>query len=114
MTMRLAASSAALALTVGLFALPGGSARARDYDCSDFANQAEAQRHLLPGDPYGLDADGDGVACESLPCPCSSAAGGGGDGAPMPPAVPRGRRLEARVIRAVDGDTLDVRIASTG
>lgn len=27
---------------------------------------------MLPGDPYGLDADHDGIACEDLPCPCSS------------------------------------------
>lgn len=47
-------------------------AQALDYVCSDFAHQAEAQEHLRPGDPYGLDADHDGVACESLPCPCSS------------------------------------------
>ncbi|WP_273845356.1 thermonuclease family protein [Rubrobacter calidifluminis] len=38
-----------------------------DYDCSDFQTQAEAQRYLLPGDPYHLDADGDGIACDSLP-----------------------------------------------
>jgi micrococcal nuclease len=38
-----------------------------DYDCSDFATRAQAQRQLLPGDPYGLDSDGDGVACEDLP-----------------------------------------------
>ena len=38
-----------------------------DYDCSDFATRAQAQRQLLTGDPYGLDADGDGVACEDLP-----------------------------------------------
>lgn len=84
------------------------SARAVDYNCSDFANQAAAQRHLLPGDPYGLDADGDGAACESLPCPCSKPGSGGG------PAVPPGRRMKALVVRAVDGDTLDVRILSTG
>lgn len=58
---------------IGLCAVPGPpKAHALDYNCSDFANQAEAQEHLLPGDPYGLDGDNDGVACESLPCPCSS------------------------------------------
>jgi len=41
----------------------------RDYDCSDFRTQAEAQRVLnsRSGDPYKLDSDGDGQACESLP-----------------------------------------------
>jgi endonuclease YncB( thermonuclease family) len=87
------------------------SARAVDYDCSDFANQAEAQQQLLPGDPYHLDGDGDGVACEALPCPCSKASGGGGE---PTPTVPTANRIRARVIRAVDGDTLDVRMLATG
>ena len=39
-------------------------ALAVDYDCADFATQEEAQEYLLPGDPYGLDADNDGIACE--------------------------------------------------
>ncbi len=38
-----------------------------DVDCSDFSSSAEAQAYLLPGDPYRLDADGDGQACDSLP-----------------------------------------------
>jgi Excalibur calcium-binding domain len=37
-----------------------------DKGCADFATQAEAQRYLLPGDPHGLDADHDGMACDSL------------------------------------------------
>lgn len=39
-----------------------------DYDCKDFTTQEEAQRmlDLFPGDPYGLDKNSDGVACESL------------------------------------------------
>lgn len=48
-----------------------GVARAVDYDCSDFSSQAAAQAYLLPGDPYRLDGDNDGTACEDLPCPCS-------------------------------------------
>jgi hypothetical protein len=39
----------------------------RDYDCDDFESQEEAQLYLAPGDPYGLDEDGNGVACETLP-----------------------------------------------
>jgi hypothetical protein len=61
--------------------LPGPpDAKALDYDCADFSNQAEAQSYLLPGDPYRLDGDNDGVACEDLPCPCSSSA------SPSPPS----------------------------
>ncbi|WP_224392781.1 hypothetical protein [Pseudonocardia sp. ICBG1293] len=33
-------------------------------ECSGFATQTQAQAELLPGDPYGLDQDGDGQACE--------------------------------------------------
>jgi micrococcal nuclease len=40
-----------------------------DCDCKDFKTQSEAQQVLdaFPGDPYKLDGDKDGVACESLP-----------------------------------------------
>jgi hypothetical protein len=38
-------------------------------NCDDFATQQEAQAELEadPSDPHGLDADGNGVACEDLP-----------------------------------------------
>jgi micrococcal nuclease len=44
---------------------PSGS----DLDCSDFDSQQEAQAVLEadPSDPNGLDGEGDGVPCESLP-----------------------------------------------
>lgn len=41
-----------------------------DCNCGDFATHAEAQAFFDsqgPGDPHGLDADDDGIACESLP-----------------------------------------------
>jgi hypothetical protein len=37
------------------------------YDCADFQTQEEAQFYLAPGDPYGLDPDDNGLACETLP-----------------------------------------------
>lgn len=40
---------------------------AGDYSCADFATQEEAQLYLAPGDPYVLDPDGNGLACENLP-----------------------------------------------
>ena len=43
------------------------AAPARDYDCDDFESQEEAQLYLVPGDPYRLDEDGNGLACETLP-----------------------------------------------
>ncbi len=85
-----------LALSAALLVLSAipGTAAAQDYDCADFNNQAEAEEYLLPGDPYNLDGDNDGVACEDLPCPCSTSPGGGGGGgdeeeqAPAPPPPP--------------------------
>lgn len=40
-----------------------------DCNCSDFETQAQAQRVLnaLPNDPFDIDRDHDGLACESLP-----------------------------------------------
>ncbi len=40
-----------------------------DLDCSDFETQQEAQETLNAdsSDPYGLDGEGDGIPCESLP-----------------------------------------------
>lgn len=41
-----------------------------DRDCGDFSTQAQAQaffRTQGSGDPHGLDRDGDGVVCETLP-----------------------------------------------
>jgi endonuclease YncB( thermonuclease family) len=104
--------TAALALlAVGLLSHgSSGSAAASDRDCSDFANQRDAQSFFLahggPGrDPHHLDSDGDGIACESNPCPCDYTSGGGGS---RPP-----ERIRARILRVVDGDTLRVRAKGT-
>jgi hypothetical protein len=72
--------------TAFLFAALAGQARAADYDCADFATQEEAQEYLLPGDPYNLDADSDGIACEDLPS--GGGGGGGGGGGSVEPAPP--------------------------
>ncbi len=115
-----AALTLPLALAAGAFALGAFSpspAAARDYDCADFANQAEAEEYLLPGDPYRLDGDSDGIACEDLPCPCSSTPGGGSTGSgggggsttetskpppyevPQPAARHLSNRLVGRIVR---------------
>jgi competence protein ComEC len=46
-----------------------GPCAATDCNCSDFDTQAEAQACLNadPTDPFNLDGDNDGIACESLP-----------------------------------------------
>lgn len=57
--------------------------------CSDFSNQAAAQRAKNT-----RDADGDGIYCESLPCPCSTSTGGGSGTSP-PVLHPRRRVIVA-------------------
>ena len=75
------AVGATLAVAIGA----PSHAAARDYDCADFSTQAQAEEYLLPGDPYDLDADGDGIACEDNPCPCSNTPGGGSEATTPPP-----------------------------
>ena len=72
----------------GLVLVPSALAHS-DHDCSDFSSQAEANAHARSYPSDGLDGDGDGRACTSLPA--------GGSGAPA--------RFRARFVRAVDGDT---------
>lgn len=94
------------ALMAVMLVAPASASAGTDYDCADFANQAEAQEYLLPGDPYRLDGDSDGVACEDLPCPCSSEAGsggsgGGGGGKAEPPPYRLTKAAARRSARAV-------------
>jgi Excalibur calcium-binding domain len=96
----------ALAVVASLVFLAAASAAsgsvvatASDYDCADFANQAEAEEYLLPGDPYRLDADHDGIACEDLPCPCSSSPGGD-ENPPPPPPPPEPPKLNGAAARS--------------
>jgi excalibur calcium-binding domain-containing protein len=89
MKLRIPLLIALTLLATAVLAQAPTPAQAVDYDCADFANQAEAQEYLLPGDPYRLDGDSDGVACEDLPCPCSYESPGGGpppeESTPPPP-----------------------------
>ena len=80
---------------------------ATDRDCVDFPHQAAAQRFFVAqggpqSDPHRLDdvGEGNGVACESLPCPCSRT---------RRKAVEKARRIAATVVAHVDGDTIKVR-----
>jgi hypothetical protein len=65
--------------------------------CADYSNQAAAQ-----GAGDTVDADDDGIYCESLPCPCSTAKPGS-TSAPTPPSaapvvghpVPLGKRTRS-------------------
>jgi endonuclease YncB( thermonuclease family) len=105
-----ALAGAVVLVALMLAALAGigpSTAAAGDRDCSDFDTQAQAQSYFdrMGGGPNNnvdrLDADGDGRACETLPCPCSGPSGGGGGGG--------AQRIHARVTKVTDGDTLDVR-----
>ena len=62
----------------------GGTALAHDLDCRDFATREEAQAEFDadPSDPFDLDRDNDGTACETLPAGMmedEAPAGNGGD-----------------------------------
>ena len=84
-----------------------GAQPASAATCSDYANQADAQRAADT-----RDGDGDGIYCEALPCPCLKPRGGGGDRGPSrpPPRTrPRATSFGARITAVVDGDTIKVR-----
>jgi endonuclease YncB( thermonuclease family) len=109
--MRLVRLALPTVVAVATTLLTAPSASAADRDCGDFATQAAAQRFFLRHrprrDPHSLDADGDGIACESNPCRCLRTRPGGGG-----TSGEKTRRLRQRavVVRVVDGDTVDVRI----
>lgn len=85
--------------TIAFFAYAPSGASAADLDCGDFSNQAEAQENLLPGDPYGLDGDSDGIACEDLPCPCSTSGSSGENPGTTPPPPPPPPKLDKAAAR---------------
>jgi endonuclease YncB( thermonuclease family) len=105
---------AAIALTavtapMALTAAPAMAAG--DRDCGDFASQKAAQIFYLEAggprmDPHGLDADRDGIACETNPAPYYY-------GSSLPDGSGGGHHAAgggARVAYVVDGDT--IRLAS--
>ncbi len=53
---------------VALIASSNGDANTdMEMDCADFTSQSDASQYIGDDDPYDLDRDGDGIACESLP-----------------------------------------------
>ena len=60
-----APAAPAPAPTPAVPAAPAAPPVGGDLDCKDFGSLAEVQQSLAAGDPHGLDADGDGKACES-------------------------------------------------
>ena len=78
-----------MVLVLAAAVLAGGRAprATANSNCTDFGTQAAAQSYYIAHggpaqDPDGLDADHDGIACESRPCPCSTAT------APAPTPTP--------------------------
>ncbi len=93
----LAALCMALALVFAQVAVAqsrGPSGADGTYNCEDFDDQGQAQEFSLgdPGDTNGLDEDGDGTVCESLPTimddgtPDGSAVPGAGESSASPDA----------------------------
>jgi excalibur calcium-binding domain-containing protein len=81
--------AAVLGLGAGpLVGIASAAPGAVDYNCSDFTYQEDAQAKLLPGDPYRLDADHDGVACQNLPHRGSSGSTTRPVTSPTKPAAP--------------------------
>ena len=86
--MRQLVRTLAVTSVVGAIALVAVDTAAAqvDLDCVDFVWQEDAQAFFLaagPGDPHRLDADSDGIACETLP-----RRGGGGTPPPSQPPAP--------------------------
>ena len=93
---------------------PAANSANADKDCSDFANQAQAQSYFTSrggsasNDFDNLDA---GRRWRRLPngCPapldCAGSGGGGGGGGQT---APKAKRVSPHVVAAVDGDTLKV------
>ena len=57
-----------------LITIPAALAQADDLDCADFDSQADTQAELRsdPNDPNDLDAEDDGVACETFTYPAGT------------------------------------------
>ena len=71
-------ATVALALSASAIGHPIEVTPAQAATCSQYTNQASAQRAHDT-----RDADGDGIYCESLPCPCATGNGGGSTPAPV-------------------------------
>lgn len=104
------AASVAVALAFPSASVPAQQA---DKDCADFDTQQEAQdffeSHDPGSDPHALDGDGDGEACETLPCPCAGDGGGGNPGGGGGGNNKKPGKTSARVVSVTDGDTIAVR-----
>jgi hypothetical protein len=88
---------------------PPHAIAAAGVNCSDFANQAAAQKFFdshggsPSNDVEGLDRDHDGIACESLPCPCAQPGSSSGGSKPPAPTGGLGRSILLGPVRKHSG-----------
>ena len=82
-----------LALVGLAIAMPSSATAAT---CSQYSNQAAAQAAADT-----VDADGDGIYCESLPCPCSTGGGGGNPPPPPPPPPPAATCSKPKTVKRI-------------
>ena len=101
-----------LSMTTPVFAF-------EDKDCSDFSTWEEAQRFFEENggpaqDPHRLDGnDKDGLVCESLPGFNPNHVPGSFVGKEPPTQQPPSpSKLDAKVIRVIDGDTIEVELSN--
>lgn len=112
--VRVSAHGVLIALLASLVVtLTGPVAEAADRDCGDFGSQRSAQlfflRHGGPGrDPHRLDADHDGIACETNRAPYYFRRKLPHAG--PPPAIDSTVRLSARPEAAIEGERLTLRV----
>lgn len=91
----------------------GLTLRMADRDCADFPTQRAAQIFFLnnnpQSDPHRLDADGDMVVCESLPCPCFYGSQPP-NSTPPPSTQPQPTRpAKIKVVRVLNGELVKIR-----
>lgn len=114
---RSALTTSVLAVALAGSALASAPAHAADMDCGDFASQKAAQIFFLNNggpsqDPHRLDSEGDGIACESNPGPYYYGTSLPDSGTTTSEPTQTVLKQRARVVKVVDGDTIDVRLAS--
>jgi micrococcal nuclease len=98
-----------VALVVGIASAAPARAQDGGWGCDNYASQAAAQGELDldPSDPYGLDPDGNGIACDDQPL---DGAPGDEDGDRYQETELPASTVEATVSEHIDGDKIYVEI----
>ncbi len=74
------------------FSFAGTASAQNQFNCSNFSTQQEAQAQFnkVPGDPSRLDANHNGIACESLPSGATGSNGASGSNGSTGAQAPSG------------------------